>query len=230
VSPVLGEVAAVPKGWVTSFYGSTIGKKIVMAATGVVLIGFVTGHVLGNLLVFRGPAALNRYSELLKSSAVILWAVRTTLLGAVVLHVHSALSLTRLARAARPTRYDKHATQASTFSTRTLRVGGVVLLAFIVFHLLHLTTGTVHPAFSPTDVYGNVLVAFSIPAVTVFYLVAMLALGLHLHHGIWSAFQTLGLNHPHLERFRRGLATVLAVGVSLGFSIIVLAVAFQMIG
>ncbi len=225
-----GEVAAVPRGWVVAFYGSTIGKKIVMAATGVILVGFVTGHALGNLLVFSGPAALNRYGELLKSSVVILWIVRVTLLAAVVLHAHSALSLTRLAQQARPSRYAKHATQASTFSSRTLRVGGVVLLAFIIFHLLHLTTGTVHPAFSPTDVYGNVLVAFSIPAVTVFYLVAMLALGLHLHHGIWSAFQTLGLNHPHLERFRRALATVMAVGVSLGFSLIVLAIAFQLVG
>ena len=230
MSPTFGEVAAVPQGWIGRFYASTLGKKIVMAVTGLILVGYVTGHVLGNLLVFKGPEAINRYAEFLKSSGLLLWTVRAVLLLSVVLHTHSALTLTRLNRAARGAPYARHETQAATLSARTLRVGGLILLAFVVFHILHLTTGTLHPAFSPTDVYGNVLVAFSVPAVTIFYLVAMISLGLHLHHGVWSVFQTLGVNHPHLDRFRRRLATLLAVGVSVGFSVIVLAVAFQLVG
>jgi succinate dehydrogenase / fumarate reductase, cytochrome b subunit len=216
-------------GWVVEFYRSTIGKKIVMAVTGVVLVGYVVVHVLGNLLVFRGPEAINAYAELLKSSALVLWSVRAILLTAVVLHIHAAWSLTRLDLAARPERYERLVRQSSTWSARSMRVGGVILLVFVVFHLLHFTTGTVHPAFSPLDVYNNVLIGFGITWVVVFYVVAMLALGLHLHHGIWSAFQTLGLNHPHMNPARRTLATVVAILVAAGFISIPLAVAFGLL-
>lgn len=216
-------------GWVVEFYRSTIGKKIVMAVTGVVLVGYVVVHVLGNLLVFRGPEAINAYAELLKSSALVLWSVRAILLASFVLHVHAAWSLTRVSQAARPEGYDRLLRQSSTWSARSMRWGGVILLVFVVFHLLHFTTGTVHPAFSPLDVYNNVLIGFGIAWVVGFYVVAMIALGLHLHHGIWSAFQTLGLNHPRLNRPRRVLATVVAVLVAAGFISIPLAVAFGLL-
>src|SRR5512139_1230485 len=172
-------------GWIRSFYRSTIGKKIVMALTGIVGVGFVTGHMLGNLLVFQGPEAMNAYAGFLKSNMKLLWGVRLVLLGAVGLHVHAAWSLSRLAQAARPAGYDRQVLQVSTLSARTLRIGGVILLVFLVFHLLHFTVGTVHPAFSPTDVYGNVMIGLAVPAVAAFYLVAMASLALHLHHGIW---------------------------------------------
>ena len=216
-------------GWVRTFYRSTIGKKIVMALTGIILVGFVTGHMAGNLLVFKGPEALNAYGELLKSSGPILWTVRLVLLASVGLHILAAWSLTRLNRAARPAGYERQTKQVSTFSALSLRIGGVVLVLFIVFHLLHFTVGTVHPAFSPTDAYNNEMIGFSVPAVAAFYLVAMVALGLHLHHGIWSLFQTLGWNHPHVNPVRRWIATVLAVVVSLGFASIPLAVAFGLV-
>ena len=216
-------------GWVRTFYRSTIGKKIVMALTGIILVGFVTGHMAGNLLVFKGPEALNAYGELLKSSGPILWTVRLVLLASVGLHILAAWSLTRLNRAARPAGYERQTRQVSTFSALSLRIGGVVLVLFIVFHLLHFTVGTVHPAFSPTDAYNNEMIGFSVPAVAAFYLVAMVALGLHLHHGIWSLFQTLGWNHPHVNPVRRWIATVLAVVVSLGFASIPLAVAFGLV-
>ena len=216
-------------GWFGTFYQSTIGQKMVMAVTGVVLLGFVVGHMLGNLLVFQGPASLNSYAELLKASGLILWTVRLILLGSLYLHISAAVTLTVRNRQARPEKYDRLETPVSTWSALTLRVGGVVLLAFVVFHLLHLTTGTLHPAFSPTDAYNNVLIGFSIPAVAAFYLVAMAALALHLHHGVWSLFQTLGWNHPHFNPVRRRVATTLAVVVSVGFSAIVLAVAFGMV-
>lgn len=216
-------------GWLGTFYRSTIGKKMVMAVTGLVWLGFVTGHVLGNLLIFQGPAAINGYADLLKSSAAILWGVRGVLLGSLLLHVHAAATLTIRNRQARPDRYARHETPTTTRSALTLRVGGVILLGFVVFHLLHFTTGTVHPAFSPTDVYNNMLIGFSVPAVAGFYLLAMAALALHLHHGVWSFFQTMGWSHPHLDPLRRRVATALAVVVPLGFSAIVFAAAFGLV-
>jgi succinate dehydrogenase / fumarate reductase cytochrome b subunit len=217
-------------GWIRSFYRSTIGKKVVMALTGILGVGFVTGHMLGNLLVFRGPEAINGYAEFLKSNRALLWAIRLTLLAVVTLHVHAAWSLTRLAQAARPDGYDRHPKQVATFSARSLRVGGVILLVFLVFHLLQFTVGTLHPAFSPTDVYGNVMIGLSVPAVAAFYLLAMAALALHLHHGVWSLFQTMGWNHPHINPLRRRLAALLAVVIAVGFAAVPLAVAFGLVG
>ena len=196
-----------------------------MAVTGVVLVTFVLVHVSGNLLMFSGPEPMNAYAAFLKKSAAILWSVRLLLLASLFLHVHAAWSLTRQNRAARPDRYAKLQRQSATFSAVSLRLGGVLLLAFVIFHLLHFTTGTLHPQFDAEDPYGNVIIGFSVPAVSVFYLVAMAALALHLHHGIWSLFQTLGWNHPHVNPIRRRLATVLALLVPVAFSAIVLAVA-----
>ena len=216
-------------GWVRTFYRSTVGKKIVMALTGIILVGFVTGHMAGNLLIYKGPGALNAYGELLKASGPILWTVRLVLLASVGLHIHAAWSLTRLNWAARPAGYERYTKQVSTLSAVSLRIGGVILVIFIIYHLLHFTVGTVHPAFSPTDAYNNEMIGFSVPAVAAFYVVAMIALGLHLHHGVWSLFQTLGWNHPHANPLRRRLATALAVVVSLGFASIPLAVAFGLV-
>lgn len=226
----MGAAARRPKGWIGTFYASTIGKKVVMAVTGAAMVLFVAGHVSGNLLMFKGPDAMNAYAAFLKSSGAVLWTVRLGLLAALLLHVHAAWSLTRLNRAARPSRYDTTTRQAATFSALSLRVGGVVLLGFVVFHLLHFTTGTLHPAFDVHDVYGNVVIGFQSPGVAGFYLAAMAALALHLHHGVWSLFQTLGWNHPHVNPVRRRLATLLALAVPAGFAAIVTAVAFGLVG
>ena len=215
--------------WLGRFYGSTIGKKVVMAVTGIIFTGFVVGHVAGNLLVYKSPEALNAYAAFLKSSAVVLWSVRITLLASVLLHAHAAWSLTRLARAARSSSYDRLQHRAGTWSGYTMRWGGVLLLVFIVYHLLHFTVGSVHPAFRPTDVYANVIAGFRVPWVAAFYLAAMVALALHLHHGVWSFFQTLGINHPHLNAARRGLAALLAILVPAGFIAIVLGVLFRVV-
>ena len=200
-----------------------------MAVTGAVLVGFLVFHVSGNLLMFKGPEAMNGYAAFLKGSAAVLWSVRLVLLASLVLHVHAAWSLTMQNRAARPAGYARLKKQSATFSAMTLRVGGVILLAFIIFHLLHFTTGTLHPLFDVHDAYGNVVIGFSVPAVVVFYLVAMAALALHLHHGVWSLFQTLGWSHPHVNPLRRRVATLLSILIPVGFSVIVLAVAFQVI-
>ena len=201
------------------FARSTVGRKVIMALTGLLLVGFVTGHAAGNLLVFKGPEALNAYGAFLKSSAAVLWTVRLVLLTAVGLHVWAALTLIRLNQVSRPVVYAKQVPQASTLAARLMRFGGLLLLAFIVFHLLHFTTGTIHPGytFSPTDVYSNVLSSFQVPWVALFYIVAMVALLAHLSHGIWSFFQTMGWNHPRFNPVRRVVATVVALLVSLGF-------------
>lgn len=201
-----------------------------MALTGLVLVGYLLVHVSGNLLIFSGPESINGYAEFLKSSAVVLWTVRVLVFGSLLIHVHAAWGLTLLNRVARPTPYRRSERQVSaTWSARSLRIGGVILLVFFVYHILHFTTGQVHPQFDVHDVYGNMVIGLSEPLVAAFYLVAMIALALHLHHGFWSWFQTLGWNHPQVNPLRRRLATLLAILVPVGFAAIVVAVVFGMV-
>src|SRR5712671_2804354 len=143
-------------GRLRRFYGSMVGKKVVMGVTGLIGIGFVIIHSLGNLLVFRGPAAINSYSHFLKSTGELLWALRIVLIFSVVLHVIAAIQLTRQSRAARPIGYTKRETQVATIASRTMRWGGALLLIFLVVHILHFTTGTIRPAgvFTGQDVYA----------------------------------------------------------------------------
>ncbi|MEO8624528.1 MAG: succinate dehydrogenase cytochrome b subunit [bacterium] len=220
--------------WMLTLYRSTIGKKVIMALTGLVLVVFVVGHMAGNLQVFISAAKMNAYGALLKSTGELLWLVRGGLLLALLLHVLMALQLTRIKQAARPIAYQQREPQVSTVASRTMRWGGVLLLVFIVFHILHFTTGTVfplasqpdalYPAFSHTDVYGNVISAFHVPWVVAFYVVAMLFLLLHLFHGAWSSVRTLGLTKPSHHPLQRRVATVIALIVWLGFTAVPVAV------
>ncbi|NUP72852.1 MAG: succinate dehydrogenase cytochrome b subunit [Gemmatimonadaceae bacterium] len=215
-------------------YRSTIGKKAIMAVTGLILVAFVIGHMAGNLQVFIGPARMNAYAAFLQGLGELLWLVRLVLFVALVLHVLMAWQLTQIKRQARPIGYEQRSPQVSTLASRSMRWGGVLLLVFIVFHILHFTTGTVfpaastpdamYPAFSHGDVYGNVIAAFRTPWVTAFYVVAMLFLLLHLFHGAWSSVRTLGLVRPSVDPQQRRVATVIAVVVWLGFSVIPVAV------
>jgi succinate dehydrogenase / fumarate reductase cytochrome b subunit len=198
------------------FFSSSIGRKVVMAASGAVLFGFVVGHMLGNLQVYLGPAAFNGYAEKLRRIPALLWAVRAGLLVAVVLHIWSAWSVTRMSRAARPVGYRERETRESTYASRTMRWGGVILLLFIVYHLMHLTFGNAHPDFVHGDVFHNFVVGFQSVAVSGVYIAAMLALGLHLYHGVWSMMQTVGLSHPRYDHLRHALATLVAVAVVVG--------------
>jgi succinate dehydrogenase / fumarate reductase cytochrome b subunit len=206
------------------FYQSTIGKKIIMAVTGLILVAFVVLHMLGNLLIFQGPARINAYSRFLHGTGELLWFVRVVLLVAVVLHIDAALRLTRRSLAARPVGYDERDPQVSTFAARTIRWGGALLLVFVVFHLLHFTTGTLLPVFHPGDVYLNVVTGFHVWPVAVFYLIAMVALGLHLYHGAWSSIRTLGLARPSRDPLHRPIATALAIVIAVGFALIPIAV------
>lgn len=207
------------------FWDSSVGKKMVMGATGLILVAFVILHMAGNLQFFAGAERFNAYSHLLQVDLIELtWLLRVTLLVAVVLHVVAAYQLTMRNRAARPAAYAKREPQVSTYAARTLRWGGVYLLLFIPYHILHFTTGTLHPAFVRGQAYGNVVIGFETLWVSLFYLGAMAFLGLHLYHGAWAAFRTLGVSRPSDDPLHRRLALAVAVAVSVGFSLLPLSV------
>jgi succinate dehydrogenase / fumarate reductase cytochrome b subunit len=203
-----------------------VGKKVVMGVTGLIGIGFVILHSLGNLLVFCGPAAINAYSHFLKSTSELLWTLRAVLLVAVILHVIAAIQLTRQSRAARPIGYTRRETQVATISSRTMRWGGALLLVFIVVHILHFTTGNIRPAgvFSREDVYANVVTSFRIWWVALFYVLAMIALGLHVFHGAWSSVRSIGVSPPSPQPLHRRLSLLVAVFVWAAFTAIPVAV------
>lgn len=223
--------------WFGSFYRSTIGRKATMAATGIVFWGFVLGHMAGNLKLFAGAEALNGYAEFLRAVGYpvvphggLLWLVRVVLLVALAFHVHAAVTLAMRNRRARPQDYAKRQPQQLSWSERTMRWTGYGLLVFVVYHILHFTTGQAHPDFVPGDVYANATSAFHVGWVVAVYLVAMLCLALHLHHGLWSLFQSLGLNHPRFNRWRNAFAVVFAILIGVGFALVPLAVFFGLAG
>jgi succinate dehydrogenase / fumarate reductase cytochrome b subunit len=215
----------------SSFFTSTIGRKIVMAATGVVLFGFVVAHMAGNLQLYLGPGPMNAYAVLLREilHGSGLWIARAILLASVGLHVWAAVSLTRLDLAARPVDYREWRPTASTYASRSMRWTGFLLAAFVVYHLLDLTFGTVNPGFEEGNVYGNVVRSFSRVPVVVIYLVAMGLLGLHLKHGTLSMLRTLGLSHPRHQAVASQVLTVL-VGLTVAANVsFPLAVAFGVV-
>jgi succinate dehydrogenase / fumarate reductase cytochrome b subunit len=171
----------------------------------------------GNFLMFKGQGAMHDYALLLRTSMPLLWAIRLGLLAAVALHALAAYQLTMISRAARPQAYAQRRPQVTTFAAKTIRWGGVLLLVFIVFHILHMTLGTVHPQFTHLDPYNNVRIGLANPAVAAFYILAMAALGLHLFHGTWAAVRTLGAARPSPQPLKRRLALVLAIVVAGGF-------------
>lgn len=208
-----------------AFWDSTPGKKAVMGATGLIMIGFVVLHMLGNLQVFLGPEKLNAYGALLAGPLhEVVLLLRVVLLVSVVLHVVAAVQLTLLDRAARPVGYARKVPQASTAASRSLRIGGVLLLVFIVYHLMHFTTGQLHPDFIPGDVYHNLTTGLARPVIAVFYLVSMVAIGLHLFHGAWSSLRSLGLAADSPQPRQRPIAMMIALIVWLGFSVVPLAI------
>ena len=200
------------------FLDATVGKKAVMAVTGLILFGFVVAHMIGNLQAYLGAESLNAYAVWLREvlHGAGLWIARAVLLLAVTFHIWSAVSLTRDNRKARPVDYRQRRWVESTYASRTMVWSGPILALFIVYHLLHLTTGNLHPSFVEGDVYHNFVAGFRVVPVSAFYILAMLALGLHLHHGVWSMLQTLGLSHPRWNSLRKGFATAITAVVVLG--------------
>lgn len=204
-----------------------------MAVTGLIWIGFIILHVAGNLQAFAGRDKLNAYSALLHGPAAeLLLLARILLAVALVLHVLMAYQLTRIARAARPEDYRDRRPQVATLASRTMRVGGVLLFAFIIFHLLHFTTRDVDPGGWATrmdaagryDIYGNVVASFQIWWVVAIYVVAVALLAMHLWHGVWSFSRSLGVARPTAHPLRRRVAPAVALAVLLGFALVPLAV------
>src|SRR5258706_598985 len=215
-----------PSNPVATLWGTMIGKKVVMAVTGIVLVGFVVAHMLGNLKIFLGADAINSYAVFLRTMgeplvpySVLLWVVRIVLLTCVALHITAAVQLTRMNWAARPEHYEVKQSIATTYAARTTRWSGAILVLFIVYHLLHLTAGRVGfqaGEFQHLSVHHNVVAGFSVWYVALVYVVAMACLCLHLDHGIWSALQTLGWNDarstPVFRALSRGTALIVFVG------------------
>jgi succinate dehydrogenase / fumarate reductase cytochrome b subunit len=204
----------------SSFFSSTIGKKVVMAVTGIVGYGFVIGHMAGNMQVYLGREALNAYAEFLRHflHGAGIWIARGALLLAVGLHLWAAIALTLESWAARPAGYRQTRWRESSYASRTMVLSGPILFFFILYHLAHFTWGLplVHPNFIPGDAYHNFVVGFqSVPA-SAFYMLAMLCLGLHLWHGAWSMLQTLGLSHPRWNTLRFAIVTAITAVVVLG--------------
>ena len=197
-----------------------------MAVTGFILVGFVIGHMLGNLKVFQGEEKFNAYAVWLREvgspavgHAQFLWLARLILVSATVLHVVAAVQLTQTSYSARPVSYGRWEAVQATYASRTMRWGGVVITLFVIYHLLHFTFGAVgYPPgqYRPMSVYRNVVIGFSVWYVSAFYIAAMAALGLHMYHGVWSMLQTLGLNNARANRLYRALATVSSLTVVLG--------------
>jgi succinate dehydrogenase / fumarate reductase cytochrome b subunit len=198
------------------FFTSSPGKKIVMAATGLLLLGFVIVHMLGNLQIYLGPEKLDAYSAMLHQAPLLLWGARVVLLASVLLHIAAAAQLARLNRKARPVRYYRKLNLGSTYASRTMVWSGPILFAFVIYHLLHFTTGSAHPEFRAGAVYRNIVLGFQQTPVSIAYIAAMVMLGMHLYHGAWSMFQTAGVSHPRYSAYLRKLAALLSTAIVVG--------------
>ncbi|MGH9557724.1 MAG: succinate dehydrogenase cytochrome b subunit [Bryobacteraceae bacterium] len=214
---------------VLRLWNTAIGKKAVMAVSGIVLAGFIAVHLLGNLQIFLGPEQFNGYSRTLHNLPELLWTARVVLIVMVVLHIWSSIQLAVLKSEARPRGYKKWQPAGSSYASRTMYWSGPIILAFVIYHLMQFTFGTGGTPYNEFDPYGNVIAGFRVPAVSIFYIVAMALLCLHLRHGLWSMLQSLGLvsqeRAPKLKRW----ASIAALVVFLGFVAIPVSVALRVI-
>ncbi len=227
---------ASPAGALARLWRSSLGKKYVMAITGFGLWVFVIIHMLGNLQIFLGPGKINAYAALLKATPALLWSARIGLLFIAVLHVVAAAQLVLANRRARPIGYKFKKPVASTFANRTMWISGLIILAFILFHLAHFTFGWVNPRFlrlvdaeGRHDVYRMMVAGFSNPVVSIFYIISMGLLLSHLSHGVSSLFQSLGLRSKKTFGFFDKLAKVSALALFIGNSLIPLAILFRFV-
>jgi succinate dehydrogenase / fumarate reductase, cytochrome b subunit len=221
------------------FFGhnlTSLASKVLIALSGLGLAGFVVFHMLGNLQVFQGPEALNTYAAFLREMPILLWSARLMLLAIVGLHIGLSVHLAIRNRRARPVGYVVRHYRRASLASRTMALTGSLLVLFIVFHVLHLTAGWIDPSFhnrldirGHRDVFGNVVHAFQNPMLVVIYLAGQVALGLHLSHALSGSLQTLGMEHPMLDRLFRGAGPLVALVVVVGNAAIVLAIAFGLV-
>jgi succinate dehydrogenase / fumarate reductase, cytochrome b subunit len=212
------------KPFLLDLYSTAVGKKYVMAITGLIGIGYVVAHMVGNLKMYLGQEDFDHYAEFLREllvpllpRTVALWTMRMVLIAALALHLHAAYSLTVMNRRARPVRYQSHRDYvAANFASRTMRWTGIIVLLFLAYHLADLTWGWANPDFVRGEPYRNVDASLSRIPVAIVYVVANIALGIHLFHGTWSLFQSMGWNSPRFNSWRRALATAIATVVVVG--------------
>ncbi len=225
-APRLPRVTSSPRATSATvrLWQSTIGKKTVMAVTGLIMVLFLLVHMLGNLKIFFGPHDFDAYAAWLRGigepilhGAWFLWIQRAVLLVALVLHITCAVQLSARDLAARPTRYAHGQRPQASFATRTMRWGGTIIGLFIVWHLLDLTAGVTNPHFQEGRPYHNVVADFQVWWINIIYIVAVLMVGLHINHGFWSAARTLGVNRPARNTTIRVTGTTLAVAITAGF-------------
>jgi succinate dehydrogenase / fumarate reductase cytochrome b subunit len=209
-----------------SFWNSTVGKKAVMAITGVLLFGYVIGHLIGNLQIFlpNGREDINHYAVLLHTYPALLWSVRIVLLFILGLHILAYMQLGTRKLQARPIGYVKKRAVGSNFASRTMYWSGPFIAAYVIYHILHLTTGTVHPGFREGDVYDNVVSGFQSYPVAIVYIIAIILLCMHLYHGLWSWIQSLGFHHPRYTPALKRAAAVVAILIAAGYISIPVAV------
>ena len=202
-----------------TFWQSTNGKKVVMAVTGVMMFGFVVGHMLGNLQMYEAPEHINAYGHFLHNLGELLWLERGVMLLTIALHITATIQLALRSKAARPIGYSRRQAINSSYASRTMYWSGPIVLAFIIFHLLQFTAGYIHPQsqFIPGDVYHNVVAGFQVWWVSAWYIFAICLLGLHLSHGLWSMFQSVGLAHPRITPYLRNAARGVALVIVLGY-------------
>jgi succinate dehydrogenase / fumarate reductase cytochrome b subunit len=205
--------------WVRDWLCSSIGRKTIMAVTGLALFGFILGHLAGNLQAFipDNGATMKQYAAMLHSKPALLWGVRVGLLAIALVHVATAIRLALANKAARPVAYQAKAWREASYASRTMMISGPLILFYVVYHLLHFTTGHAHPDFQAGDPYRNLVIGFSNPVVSLVYIAAMLMLTLHLAHGLWSLAQTLGINHPKYTPAMRKLSVLVALLVGAAY-------------
>lgn len=218
------------------FLQTSVGKKYIMAATGIILFGFVIGHMLGNLQVFSGPEKLNSYAHFLQNLGPALWGVRIFLMATFLLHVFTAFRLVSENKKARPQNYQVFQTRTASFASRTMIYSGLIILAFLIYHILHFTVGMADSSIIPQaelngkfDVYYMVVKGFSKPVVSIAYIIAMALLCYHLSHGIFSIFQTFGVNHPKYDSLVKSISIGISLIIFIGNSSIPVAVLMKLI-
>lgn len=214
-------------------FSTTVGKKAALAVSGLVLFGFTVGHMLGNLQIYLGPEKFNAYAAGIKGVPALLWGTRTVLLISVTVHIALAFDLYSRSSAARSIGYRLKQNPATTYAALTMKYSGPILLLYIIFHLAHFTAPGLSlgaAPFSHTDAYTNFVSSFKVPWVTGVYVLANVFLGLHLYHGSWSLFQSLGLSHPRYNPLRKRLAGGLALVVTTGNVIMPLSVLAGLVG
>ncbi len=202
-----------------TFWQSTNGKKVVMAVTGVMMFGFVVGHMLGNLQMYESKEHINAYGHFLHNLGELLWLERGVMLLAIALHITATVQLALRSKAARPVGYSRRQAINSSYASRTMYWSGPIVLAFIIFHLLQFTAGYVHPhaQFVPGEVYQNVVSGFQVWWVSAWYIFAICLLGLHLSHGLSSMFQSVGLAHPRVTPYLKMAAKAIAIIIVVGY-------------